>query len=368
MKIAAAFEKIYEFAGCSFHEPRFAPAPRFATLDIPRLTTTGDLADWLGLPVEHLDWFTDAQRQHGRTHIPILQHYTYAFVPKRSGPPRLIEAPKPRMMTIQRRILRDILDHIPVHPNAHGFVAGRSCLSGAARHTGAAMVISTDLADFFLMTPLGRVHAVFRSLGYPHGVARCLTGLCSTSTPAPVFDRLPAPRRHTAGALRAYLEPHLPQGAPTSPALANLVAYRLDVRLSGLAKSFDAIYTRYADDMAFSGDDDFAGKAASLLAAVGTIATDEGYTLNARKTKIMRRSARQRVTGVVVNSHLNVPREAFDALKATLHNCVRHGPAAQNRDGHTDFRAHLDGRIGWLESLNPARGAKLRALFAQVAW
>jgi RNA-directed DNA polymerase len=348
--------------------PQFAPVAPFHGLDIPQLEAPGDVARWLGVPIDQLDWFSDHIRQHERTAIPILQHYTYAFVPKRVGPPRLIEAPKPRLVTIQRRILRDILDRVPTHDAAHGFVAGRSCLTGAVVHVGAAMVVTVDLADFFLMTPLGRVHALFRSLGYPWAVARCLTGLCSTATPRSVFDHLPAPRRHTAAALRAYRGQHLPQGAPTSPALANLVAWRLDVRLSGLATAFGATYTRYADDLAFSGDDLFARKTDSLLVAIETIAEDEGYALNQRKTRIMRSAARQRVTGVVVNDHLNVPRETFETLKATLHNCRKLGPASQNRDGHADFKAHLDGRIGWVESLNPARGQRLRAIYHQVVW
>ena len=76
---------------------RFAPAECFASLDVPRLATPGDLAQWLELTIDHLDWFADARRQQGHTDIPILQHYRYSFVPKRSGPPRLIEAPKPRL-------------------------------------------------------------------------------------------------------------------------------------------------------------------------------------------------------------------------------------------------------------------------------
>ena len=332
--------------------PRFAPALPIATLDVPTLPTPGELAAWLGLPLEQLDWFTDERRQHGRA--------------KAHGPPRLIEAPKPRLKTMQRRILHGILDRVPVHDAAHGFVAGRSCLSGAQLHTGAAALVSLDIADFFLTTSLGRVHALFRSLGYPHAAARMLTRLCSTVTPETVFDRLPKPARHTRAALRAYGAPHLPQGAPTSPVLANLVAWRLDVRLAGLAASFGAGYTRYADDMTFSGDATFAARTGSLIEAVATIVEDEGYRLNDRKTRVMTRARRQQVTGIVVNEHLNISRASYDALKATLTNCCRHGLDAENRDGHADFRAHLEGRVGWVESLNPARGRRLRAILDRI--
>jgi len=347
---------------------RFSPVPRFATLAVPRLATPGELAAWLELSIEHLDWFADSRDQHRRTATPALQHYTYAFAPKKSGPPRLLESPKPRLKAIQRRILRGILDHVPAHDCVHGFVAGRSCLSAAGVHAGEAVVVAADLKDFFLTTPLRRVHGLFRSLGYPWAVARLLTGLCSSATPLSVFAALPEARRPDWRTRKIHEAPHLPQGAPTSPALANLAAWQLDVRLHGLAKSFDAAYTRYADDLVFSGDAAFSRRSPRFLAAVAEIADAEGYALNAPKTRIMRRSGCQRVTGLVVNDRLNIARTDYDALKATLHNCRKNGPQAENRAGHPDFRAHLDGRIVWVENVNRARGERLRRMFETIAW
>jgi hypothetical protein len=309
-----------------------------------------------------------AAAQHANTATPVLQHYTYIFVDTPSGPPRLIEAPKPKLRAIQRRILHEILDPVPAHERAHGFVRGRSCLSAASAHAGEFVVVAADLREFFPATRISRVHALFRGLGYPWSVARLLTGLCSTCTPTSVFMRIPEQRRHDWRARKIYGAPHLPQGAPTSLALANLTAWRLDQRLAGLARSFGATYTRYADDLAFSGDEAFARKTELFLATVEGIARDSGYRLNTGKTRIMRRSRRQRVTGIIVNEHLNVPRAAYDVLKATLYNCIKNGPANENRDGLPDFRAHLDGRIQWVESLNPKRGARLRHLFENVRW
>ena len=346
--------------------PRFAPTSVFRDLDVPRLTTPGDIAHWLQLPIEQLDWFTDERRLHRQTAIPDLQHYTYAFRKRACGPPRLIEAPKPSLKTMQRHILEEILDAVPAHTAAHGFVAGRSCRGGAAVHVGAAVVACFDIADFFPTTPLGRVHALFRSLGYPHAAARVLTRLCSTATPESILGRVPDPHRHTRAALQAYCRPHLPQGAPTSPALANLVAYRLDARLAGLAASLGGWYTRYADDLAFSGDSAFARRTAVLTQAVAAIVADEGYRLNERKTRIMRSGHRQQITGIVVNAHPNVPRQSFERLKAILHNCQRNGLDAENRERHPDFRAHLAGRVGWVEHVNPERGRKLRAMLESI--
>jgi RNA-directed DNA polymerase len=160
----------------------------------------------------------------------------------------------------------------------------------------------------------------------------------------------------------------VPQGAPTSPALANLCAYRADCRLGALAESAGAVYTRYADDLAFSGARDFDRRAERFAIHAAAILEEEGFSMHHRKTRIMRRGVRQYLAGIVANEHANVIRADYDRLKAILTNCVRRGPESQNRDSRVDFRAHLDGRIGFVEMVNPARGKKLRDIFQRVAW
>jgi hypothetical protein len=345
--------------------PAFAPIEPFAALPIPAFATPGALAAWLDLSAEQLDWLSDERRGHRRAWEPALQHYHYAVIRKRSGSSRLIEAPKPRLKSIQRRILHGILNAVPVHEAAHGFVVGRSCLTGAQIHGGETIVATFDLSQFFSSIGLPRVHGLFRCLGYPWAVARRLTGLCTTITPADLFRRIPGLDDHQQALCRM---PHLPQGAPTSPALANLLAWPLDRRLSKLAAAAGANYTRYADDLAFSGDAALARGLGRLGATIETIVREEGFDLNPAKTRFMPRSRSQRVTGVVVNDHCNVERGEFDRLKAILHNCARTGPSGQNRADVPDFRRHLDGRVAWVEQVNPERGAKLRALFDRIDW
>jgi len=347
--------------------PCFAPIKPFADLRIPALATLGELAEWLGLTPEQLDWLADERRGHGHATKTPLQHYCYACVSKPGGKPRLIEAPKPRLKAIQRRILREILYAVPVHSAAHGFVAGRSCLSGAQVHAGERMVATFDLAQFFPSIGLPRIHGIFRSLGYPWAVARRLAGLCTTVTPASVLRRF-AGAQSLAPFQLLYGVPHLPQGAPTSPALANLLSWTLDRRLHGLARAAGGHYTRYADDLAFSGDAEFAASLGRFPKSVETILDEEGFSLNEAKTRIMPRSTRQRVTGIVVNEHCNIGRAEFDTLKAILHNCACTGPAGQNREELRDFRAHLEGRISWVEQINPRRATKLRLLFERIDW
>ncbi len=166
-----------------------------------------------------------------------------------------------------------------------------------------------------------------------------------------------------------YAAPHLPQGAPTSPALANLCAYRLDCRIAALARSTGADYTRYADDLAFSGGREFERVVRRFSLHVCATVMEEGFAVHHRKTRIMRQAAcAQHLAGLVVNRRLNVLRTDYDRLKAILTNCIRHGADSQNRAAIADFRAHLLGLISFVEMLNPSRGARPCALYAQITW
>jgi hypothetical protein len=359
-------------SGLQRRRPEMSPAAGPpAAWDVPPLVTVGELADWLELRPEELDWFAD-RRQLERSLPPgPLRHYRYYWLSKRlGGSARLVEAPKRRLKAIQRRILHEILDPIPPHAAVHGFCAGRSIASFVAPHAGRPVVLKADLKDFFPSISKPRIVAVFRTAGYPEDVAQTLASLCTNVVPDDVWDRFPQYGgvcdrwRHE----ELYRRLHLPQGAPTSPALANLCSYRLDCRLAGLARAVDGQYTRYADDLLFSGPDALARSIRRFHATACVIVSEEGFHVNGRKTRIMHQGVRQSAAGLVFNQHANVARDEYDLLKATLHNCVRQGPASQNRDARPDFRAHLEGRVGFVESVNPARGARLRSLFDRIEW
>lgn len=342
--------------------PPMAPrAGALAACNLPSLPTPGDLAAWLGLGVTELDWFADI-RGMNPPEGP-LAHYRYAWIPKSHGA-RLVEMPKARLLEMQRKILREILEPVPVHRAAHGFRKGCSCRTYVRPHVGRDVVLRMDLRNFFPGIPAPRIHALFATLGYPEAVARVLAGLCTNRVAMKVA------RRGAASWTEAKrLEvPHLPQGAPTSPALANLCALHLDLRLDALARSLGADYTRYADDLAISGGEELRRGVANVSQVVAVIALEEGFEVNHRKTRAMFSSHRQILTGIVVNARPNVPRREFDRLKATLSNCVRHGPASQDRGASPDFRAHLAGRVAYVSSLNPARGQKLRAIMERIDW
>lgn len=346
------------------------PELRPGHLTIPPLAGLSELADYLGLSIGELGWFADTGHWNRLAVRGPLQHYRYKWLQRPGRTPRLLEVPGPRLKSLQRTVLSDLLAPIPLHNAAHGFVPGRSPASGASLHTGAQMVISLDLTSFFARVGAGKIYGALRQAGYPEAVAHSLTGLCTHVVPPWVITAMPAGGSPTerfalAHALRAA---HLPQGAPSSPALANIAVRRLDSRLHGWAEKVDARYTRYADDLTFSGDAALARRADSFVRGAQRIIADEGLESNKLKTRVRPASTRQQVTGIVVNQHGNAPRSDFETLKAIVHNCVRHGPASQNREYHPDFRAQLLGRITWHESLNPARGARLRRDFERIIW
>ncbi|WIB16857.1 reverse transcriptase family protein [Curtobacterium sp. MCPF17_050] len=270
----------------------------------------------------------------------------------------------------QRTVLDELLAVLPVHDAAHGFVPGRSVVSGATLHVGQRVVITADLTSFFASVRARSVYGVFRAAGFAEPLAHVLTGLCTHRVPTHVLTAMPpgGDVDERAALRRALADAHLPQGAPTSPALANTVLRHLDARLAGWADAAGAVYTRYADDLTFSGDDRLARRADAFLRGVDRIVTDQGLRLNARKTRVRPASVRQSVTGVVVNDRTAPGRREVDRLHAVLHNCAEHGPESQNRSGHPDFRAHLLGRIGWVEQTNPGRADRLRREFVRITW
>ncbi len=321
----------------------------------PALGDLSELAGFLGLDDGALDWFADRREINRHARDERLRHYRYVWRPH-----RLIEAPKPRMRALQRQVLDRILSVVPVHDGVHGFVPGRGTHSFARAHAGRPVLISLDLRAFFSSITAARIYGLFRGIGYPEPVAHALTALTTTRTPAPVLRSAPDP--YLAALLR---RPHLPQGAPTSPALANLCAFRLDRRLSGLAGRFGVAYARYADDLAFSGALDTT-RIDRLVTLAGEIAHEEGFRVHPGKTRVRRQSQRQLLTGLVVNTGPAGPREEYDRLRAVLHDAATHGLAEANRDGHPDFAAHLAGRVAWMSQGRPARAAKLGELLARA--
>jgi len=327
---------------------RLSDPDRLAEFGLPVLHAPADAAAALGLTVKQLRWLAFHTEAATRT------HYVKFQVPKRSGGVRTLSAPHATLKRAQHWILEHVVGKFPVTDPAHGFVPGRGILSNAGPHVGKAVVVNLDLADFFPSVAFPRVRAVFERHGYSGSVATVFALLC-TECPRTIAT-------YAGTTYEVAVGPRgLPQGAPTSPGLSNQVARRLDKRLAGLAAKLGSAFTRYADDLTFSGGTEQAAKVGYLLARVRHLAADEGFTVNEKKTRVMRRNAAQTVTGVVVNDKPSVSRELLRQLRAILHQAKAGGLDAQNRDGRENFRAWLGGMISFVAMVRPDVGAKLRA-------
>jgi len=235
--------------------------------------------------------------------LKIRPSYKLFTIPKRSGGTREICAPDDTLKVIQRRILLRLLSRLNVHPAATGFRSGQSIATNAAAHIGKAVVVRMDLKNFFGATKSGVVEKYFQKVGWNGEVAALLTKLCTWK-----------------GAL--------PQGAPTSPCLSNLVNQRLDARLAGLAKKYAATYTRYADDLTFSFGEEARSHVQIAIYSTKQIVAAEGYELHVyKKLRIRRNYQQQLVTGLVVNQRINLPRKTRRWLRAAEHR-LKNGGAA----------------------------------------
>jgi retron-type reverse transcriptase len=332
-------------------EERDSALDRLGARDLPVLSRPEEIAAAMGIELARLRWLTF----HRRT--VSLVHYHRYFIAKKTGGVRHISAPKPALARAQEWVLREILQRVQPEPEAHGFVRARSIRTNALAHVGRTVVVNLDLKDFFPSVGFRRVKGLFARLGYSESVATVLALLCTE--PPRVEAELDGRVYHVALGERV-----LPQGACTSPAITNCVCRRLDRRLRGLARSMGFAYTRYADDLTFSGDDP--ERLAALLGAVRRIVGEEGFAENRDKTRVMRRGRRQEVTGLTVNDRVGLSRRERRRLRAVLHNVARNGLAAENRGEHPRFREYLRGMVAYVCMVDPDNAAKWRRALNQA--
>jgi len=317
-----------------YHRNKALPATTPVVHPVPPLKTKADVAKLVGVKTAELKRLMRPGTGTGSGYIEFE-------IAKRTGGKRKIAAPRKKLKSAQRAILDKVLAKIPVHDAAHGFVEDRSTVSNATPHLGAAVVVRVDIENFFPTVHYRRVYGFFADL-YPEEVAQTLAGLTTHRA------KLPDGTVAWPGVL--------PQGAPTSPAIANLVCRRLDARLRALSKKVGATYTRYADDLTFSFRDQ-PDKLGRFLWWVNAILQQEGFLENVPKRRVMRKGGKQRVTGLVVDQKVGIPREDRRKFKAILTNCRHHGVASQAR-GRANFPAWLRGYAAYVKMVHPELGAK----------
>ena len=250
------------------------------------------------------------------------REYGHIKLKKKSGGIRQILAPSERLKYIQRAINEKILAKQKLHLACHGFRKKKSIVTNAKPHIRKKIIINIDLKDFFPSISANRVYGIFKSIGYDDKAARFLTRVCTC---------------HGI----------LPQGAPTSPTLANLTCRLLDRRLTGLARKLKGRYTRYADDITFSGKDNII----SAISIIRQIIKDEGFTVAEKKVRIVRKGNRQEVTGLTVNEKVSVPRAIRKKLRAVIHRVGQGKEATWN--GRVITPSSLNGHLSHLYSVQP---------------
>jgi retron-type reverse transcriptase len=310
--------------------------------DLPPWYTEADLAAALGLTLKELRYFS-IHRQADRT-----CHYVTFAIPKRSGGQRLIMAPKRQLKRVQRKLLELLVSKLPVSTHAHGFRPGRSIRSNAEPHVGKRILLRLDLRNFFPSVTFARVRGLLIALGYGCTLATVLAVLMTEAERQPVevdgtVYHVPIGPRYCV------------QGAPTSPGLCNCITRRLDHRLAGLARRLGFAYTRYADDLTFSGDNPEAVQA--LKAQAIRIVKQEGFAINPQKTRIARRGSRQQVTGVTVNDKAGLSRKERRRLRAALHRLEQE--KAHGEADPVQLR-QVQGRLAYVAMLNPEQAAALQ--------
>ncbi len=299
---------------------------------LPVFLSASQMAKKMRIPLRQLVWM--AWHQEAGYH-----RYT---VPKPSGGVRTIDAPVEKLKTLQGWIHRRILVDAKLHRCATGFRRGVSIVDNAARHARKRVVVRIDLKDFFPTITHRQVRKAFERLGYPYSVSSMMSNLCT---------------------LRGVL----PQGAPTSPALANLVCQTLDERLYRLSRKWKCRYSRYADDLVFSSNNE---RMPDLIPFIKEVIKSEGFVVNEDKVRVMRKGTRQKVTGLVVNQTPNLDRASRRLLRAMAHRVAVGGTQALDITSTHSPDAEplhvLSGRMAFLRMVSPKSEAGIQTIAARA--
>lgn len=249
-------------------------------------------------------------------------------IPKRSGGKREITAPYPSLKFIQRWIYENILSKVKIHGCAHGFVNKRSILTNAKVHQNKKCLLKIDLKDFFPSIPKEWVIQVFKSLGYEHQVSFYLAALCC-------------------------YEDALPQGSPASPVISNIIARHLDRRLYRVAKKFNLNYSRYADDIAFSGDE----INTKFVEYISAIIADCGLKINPSKIRLYKGRGSKILTGIsLATGEPRLPRNYRRELEKELFFIDKYGlngHMSHNKIRKPYYLESILGKVGYWLMIEP---------------
>lgn len=296
----------------------------------------------LGLPlIQDIDDFSKLTHVSKYTIYQLSKHadkyYKVYSIPKKSGKPRIISQPSKKLKGLQSWILVNILDKLKVSGSCKGFEKGTSIASNAEPHKNANTLLTIDLKDFFYTIKRKQVYNIFSAIGYNNSISAILTSLCT-------------------------FEGALPQGSPCSPRLANLCAWILDVRIQGYVGKRGINYTRYADDLSFSGLNP--SKVVSLIPMIKTIIEDEKFSINTKKTRVAGSARAKVVTGLVIsNNSFGIGKHKYKKIRAKIHHLTRN-------EQQSDFKLlyEVNGWLSYLNSVDKKRLSQVKKYIKELSF
>lgn len=269
--------------------------------------------------------------------------YTEKDIPKKNGGVRKIAMPSYNLKKIQRWILKNILYNIKVTEYSTGFIKGKSILHNAIPHINKEVVVNLDIKDFFPSICFRRIFLLFYNKGYTEEVSYSIAKLLT-------------------------FKGTLPQGSPASPHISNIILRGLDYRIAGLSKKFNFSYTRYADDITVSGDRNIVENIEFIMQLI----KEEGFNINTRKIKILKRNERQEVTGLVVNNSVKVKKEVKREIRKAIYYCKKYGVYSHlkytGNETRSFYKEYLYGKANFILMIEPEMGRKLLDELDEIDW
>jgi hypothetical protein len=298
----------------------------------------------------------------GREH-----HYSYYLIKKRKNGYRRIIAPHKPIKFLQDWVKINILDKVSYTNSATGFIKGKSILDNAKVHENSKVILNLDLKNFFETVNERRVYGIFYSLGYSQNLSVELAKICTVNISKEKFEELSDIEKEYFEEVYRMKEPILVQGASTSPSLSNLVCKRLDYRFSALANKCGINYSRYADDLTFSGDKD----RLPPVSLLEKIIKDENFNVNWDKYGKYWKGKRQMVTGLLIDYKVRVPKKFKKEIYRHLFFCKKFGALSHFNKISPDkgYRKEwLLGKIFFVNSIEPDEAKKMFELVKQINW
>lgn len=337
---------------------------------LPVLLTLGHLASRTRVSHDHLRDLVARNL--------IQPTYRTFRISKRSGGSRVISVPGPQLKKVQSWLTQHVLNKVPPHAASHAFSPGSSIASCAREHAGARWLVKMDIADFFGSVTEIQVYRVFRALGYGELVSFELARLCTTVPSASAKHSMKSWQvRFRRSGIQLYAERligRLPQGAPTSPMLANLAMCGVDEELQRVADSHGLVYTRYSDDITFSTQGAFSkAQAATVVKQSVAILKRQGLFPNRAKTAVVHPGARRVVLGLLVDSDQPRLSRAFrDRLRQHLYYLETRGimahVEARGFDSAGGLYRHLRGLIDYANMVDQPYAQKQLLRLKQLPW